>query len=183
MVEGGGGGGAYSYIYGEALSKRGTFLGFMYQKSPANPPPSNKPSLFRESKLISPPPLPLIIIHWWIDFINQLQCMTVKLCMDWSRMFLSLGCKTSNHCPWALLLCILASFLWIKSDTIVFAKFINKSSLSSKPPSKVFEINKARGGGGGGGWSWFMVYEMVGISLSEVYERVENFVILVHEKA
>ena len=76
--------------------------------------------------------------------------MTVKLCMDWSRMFLSLGCKTSNHCPWALLLCILASFLWI-TDTIVFAKFINKSSLSSKPPSKVFEINKARGGGGGGG--------------------------------
>ena len=98
-------------------------------------------------------------------------------------MFLSLGCKTSNHCPWALLLCILASFLWI-TDTIVFAKFINKSSLSSKPPSKVFEINKARGGGGGGGgWSWFMVYEMVGISLAEVYERVENFVILVHEKA
>ena len=183
MVEGGGGG-EYSYIYGEALSKRGTFLGFMYQKSPAKPPPpSNKPSLFRESKLISPPPLPLIIIHWWIDFINQLQCMTVKLCMDWSRMFLSLGCKTSNHCPWALLLCILASFLWIKSDTIVFAKFINKSSLSSKPPSKVFEINKARGGGGGGEWSWFMVYEMVGISLAEVYERVENFVILVHEKA
>ena len=42
------------------------------------------------------------------------------------------------------------SFLWI-TDTIVFAKFINKSSLSSKPPSKVFEINKARGGGGGGG--------------------------------
>ena len=74
------------------------------------------------------------------------------------------------------------SFLWI-TDTIVFAKFINKSSLSSKPPSKVFEINKARGGGGGGGWSWFMVYEMVGISLAEVYERVENFVILVHEKA
>ena len=74
------------------------------------------------------------------------------------------------------------SFVWI-TDTIVFAKFINKSSLSSKPPSKVFEINKARGGGGGGGWSWFMVYEMVGISLSEVYERVENFVILVHEKA
>ena len=75
------------------------------------------------------------------------------------------------------------SFLWI-TDTIVFAKFINKSSLSSKPPSKVFEINKARGGGGGGGGgSWFMVYEMVGISLAEVYERVENFVILVHEKA
>ena len=74
------------------------------------------------------------------------------------------------------------SFLWI-TDTIVFAKFINKSSLSSKLPSKVFEINKARGGGGGGGWSWFMVYEMVGISLAEVYERVENFVILVHEKA
>ena len=134
MVEGGGGGGGVPQI-----------------PCYPPPPPSNKPSLFRESKLISPPPLPLIIIHWWIDFINQLQCMTVKLCMDWSRMFLSLGCKTSNHCPWALLLCILASFLWIKSDTIVFAKFINKSSLSSKPPSKVFEINKARGGGGGGG--------------------------------
>ena len=28
-----------------------------------------------------------------------------------------------------------------------------------------------------------MVYERVGISLAEVYERVENFVILVHEKA
>ena len=41
---GGGGGGEYSYIYREALSKRGTFLGFMYQKSPAKPPP-----------LISPP--------------------------------------------------------------------------------------------------------------------------------
>ena len=28
-----------------------------------------------------------------------------------------------------------------------------------------------------------MVYERVGISLAEVYERVENFIILVHEKA
>ena len=95
--------------------------------------------------------------------------MTVKLCMDWSRMFLSLAFRLHNLQPLSLSFSTLhPSFLWI-TDTIVFAK-LNKSSLSSKPPSKVFEINKA--GGGGGGWAWFMVYE-----------RVENFVILVHEKA
>ena len=75
--------------------------------------------------------------------------MTVKLCMDWSRMFLSLAFRLHNLQPLSLSFSTLhPSFLWI-TDTIVFAK-LNKSSLSSKPPSKVFEINKAGGGGGGG---------------------------------
>ena len=44
----------------------------------------------------------------------------------------------------------------------------------------VFQINKPEPGGGGG---CFTVYEREGISLVEVYERVGNFVILVHKKA
>ena len=49
---GGGGGGVL--LCGDAPSKRGNFLGFMYHKSSVKPP--NKPSLYRGSKLISPPP-------------------------------------------------------------------------------------------------------------------------------
>ena len=72
-------------------------------------------------------------------------------------MFLSLAFRLHNLQPLSLSFSTLhPSFLWI-TDTIVFAK-LNKSSLSSKPPSKVFEINKARGGGGGGGGLdlWYM---------------------------
>ena len=70
-------------------------------------------------------------------------------------MFLSLAFRLHNLQPLSLSFSTLhPSFLWI-TDTIVFAK-LNKSSLSSKPPSKVFETNKAFGGGGGGLDLWYM---------------------------
>ena len=68
------------------------------------------------------------------------------------------------------------SFLW-RTDTIVFAK-LTKPSLSSKPSSNVFEINKPRPRG-----LDFTVYKTVGILLVKVYERAGNFVILGHKKA
>ena len=81
--------------------------------------------------------------------------MTVKLCVNWSRMvyspagcldlFLILGCVISNFL-YLSFSTLYSSSLW-RTDTIVFAK-LNEPLLSNKPsvsltspPSKGFEMN------------------------------------------